>query len=108
MATTEDTTYPALLRRGDELRGRRDGEQRIPALSEVRRLAQESGTQVTTGYQKKLLADCAGEIHALYPTFQRTAREAAQQIAQLASHIVEAREDARRRQDDVTAAGAAL
>ncbi|MET7423395.1 hypothetical protein [Dactylosporangium sp. NPDC005555] len=108
MATTEDTTYPALLRRGDELRGRRDGEQRIPALSEVRRLTQESGGQVTVGYQKKLLADCDGEIHALYPMFQRTGREAAQQLAQLAGHIVEARDDLRRRQEDVTAAGAAL
>jgi hypothetical protein len=108
MVTTEDTTYPALLRRDDETRGRRDGEQRIPALSEVRRQAKESGGQVTTGYQKKLLADCAGEIHALYQRYQRTGREATQQIAQIAGQIVEARDDLRRGQEDVTAAGVPL
>ena len=62
MVAGADTSYPAPLQRDDRRRGRLDGEQRIPSLTEVRRQQHElaeSGGRLTVGYQVVLLAELA-------------------------------------------------
>lgn len=99
------------LRRLDERRGRRDGEQRIPALAEVRRRQQElrqTGGQLTVGYQVVLLAELAGQLNALFPAYRRTGQEMARDIRQHRNRIEEAAQKLRRTEDRLDAAAAAL
>lgn len=111
MTTFEDTSYPRALRRTDERRGRRDGEQRLPSLAEVRRRQQElgQGTQhVTVGYQLVLLAELDGRLSALFPAYQRIGQETARDIRQHRARVQDAARRHSRAEADVTAAKAAL
>jgi hypothetical protein len=99
------------LRRDDERRGRSDGEQRIPSLAEVRRLhqeLQESGGQVTVGYQRVLLGEFNGELDGLVAAYDRTVQAIEREITQHTDHIEEATELVERARAGRTAAGAPL
>ncbi|GAA1775270.1 hypothetical protein [Luedemannella helvata] len=111
MADTAEGSYPTALRRRDEARGRRDGEQRTPALAEVRRRHQEvlvNGGQLAVGYQLVLLAELNGRLNELYPLFQRTGRHARHEIRQCRDAIEQAVQALGRAEDNLRAAAAAL
>lgn len=111
MATSEDTSYPLALRRVDERRGRRDGEQRIPSLSEVRRRQQElaeTGGLLTVGYQVVLLTELDARLNELFPVYQRTGQAMVRDLAEHQDRIEQAETALRRAEVRVEAAGAAL
>ncbi|GHJ48966.1 hypothetical protein Cs7R123_63080 [Catellatospora sp. TT07R-123] len=111
MATSEDMSYPEKLRREDERRGRQDGEQRIPSLSEVRRRQQElkdSGGRPALGYQVVLLAELHSLLDALHPQFQGTSRSAAHEIGRIGDRIAAARADVQRLEERLGTASAVL
>jgi len=83
MVATPGTSYPAPLRKADRLRGRRDGEQRIPSLAEIRRQQErtEGTDRLTVGYQFVLLAELGEKLRELELEFLRAGRAAAAELA---------------------------
>src|SRR4051812_18225236 len=111
MVATADPSYPQSLQRDDRRRGRLDGEQRIPSLSEVRRRQQElreTGGQLSVGYQVVLLAELSEKLRELESTFRQAARAATGELARHDERIDQAVEDMGRAADRLRAAGEPL
>jgi hypothetical protein len=111
MVATADTAYPDSLQNADRRRGKRDGEQRIPSLAEVRRrqgqLA-ETGESLTVGYQVVLLAELNEQLTELLVTHRRAGRAAELQIRQHDDDIQQAENHVRRMTARLEAARAEL
>jgi hypothetical protein len=111
MVATTDTSYPAALRRADQDRGTRDGEQGIPALAEVRRRQAElagTGESVTVGYQLVLLAELGERLNKLHAEFLQLGRAAALELDRCDERIERACEDVVRMEQRLQAARAPL
>jgi hypothetical protein len=99
MVATLDTSYPDSLQSADRRRGKRDGEQRIPSLAEVRRRQEQlagTGEPLTVGYQVVLLAELNERLTELLVTHRRAGKAAELQLRAHDDHIRQAEHDARR------------
>lgn len=111
MVATVDTSYPASLQRDDRFRGRQDGEQRIPSLSEVRRRQQElaeTGGQLTVGYQNVLLTELGAKLDELHIAYLRLRQAAAAELSRCDEQIELARKEVQRAEEALRAASAPL
>ncbi|MFI6232711.1 hypothetical protein ACIBD9_04005 [Micromonospora sp. NPDC050784] len=111
MVATPDMSYPAPLQRDDRLRGRLDGEQRIPSLAEVRRREQElaeTGGQLTVGYQVVLLAELSQKLNELHVAYLRMGQALALELSRCDERIERAQEDLRRMQEGLRDASVPL
>jgi hypothetical protein len=111
MVATADASYPVSLQRDDRRRGERDGEQRIPSLTEVRRRQQElagTGEPLTVGYQIVLLAELGEKLAELHEAYLRLGRAAAVELSRCDERIARARQDVLRVRERLAAASAPL
>lgn len=111
MVASSGSSYPAELQRADQRRGKLDGVQRIPALSEVRRqqeVLKETGGQLTVGYQVVLLAEFTEQLNELALDHQRRLQAAVSDLGRHDERIEQAHNDLGRKRERLAAANAAL
>ncbi|MFY1635213.1 hypothetical protein ACN27F_18380 [Solwaraspora sp. WMMB335] len=111
MVASAEPSYPTSLQRADRRRGQLDGEQRIPALAEVRRQQQaltETGGQLAVGYQLVLLAELDEKLNELSIAHRRTHQAAAVDLSRHDERIEQARNDLGRKREQLEAAKAPL
>lgn len=107
MRTTEDLPYPADLRRRDAARGRADGRQHIPALSEVhRRLrgSDEGSARPAFGYELVLLTEFTSELRRLVRDHERAASALERDLARARERVEEAERAVRRAEEHLAVA----